>query len=56
MTPRHLDDVKDWDFGKMSALREIDLALQGGYRYYYMGKKKSFTTLKTIILLNYGFF
>lgn len=30
-------DVKDWYFGKLSALREIALAVEGGYQYYYMG-------------------
>lgn len=36
--PRYHHDVNDWKFGKLSALREIDLAVQGGYRYYYMGE------------------
>ncbi|KAL2040979.1 hypothetical protein N7G274_006437 [Stereocaulon virgatum] len=31
------EDVNDWNFGKLSALREIALALEGGYKYYYMG-------------------
>ncbi|KAI9879423.1 MAG: Arginyl-tRNA--protein transferase 1 [Pleopsidium flavum] len=30
-------DVSDWNFGKISALRETALAVEGGYRYYYMG-------------------
>ncbi|KAL8799672.1 MAG: hypothetical protein Q9182_005711 [Xanthomendoza sp. 2 TL-2023] len=30
-------DVQDWYFGKLSALREISLAIEGGYKYYYMG-------------------
>ncbi|KAL8698956.1 MAG: hypothetical protein Q9201_006285 [Fulgogasparrea decipioides] len=30
-------DVKDWYLGKLSALREISLAIEGNYRYYYMG-------------------
>ncbi|KAL8797156.1 MAG: hypothetical protein Q9195_000623 [Heterodermia aff. obscurata] len=30
-------DVNDWDFGKLSALREILLSTEGGYGYYYMG-------------------
>lgn len=30
-------DVQAWNFGKLSALREIDLAVEGGYGYYYMG-------------------
>ncbi|KAL9119822.1 MAG: hypothetical protein Q9187_003621 [Circinaria calcarea] len=29
--------VSDFDFGKVSALQEINLALSGGYQYYYMG-------------------
>ncbi|KAL8672758.1 MAG: hypothetical protein Q9168_002784 [Polycauliona sp. 1 TL-2023] len=29
-------DVKEWYFGKLSALREISLAIEGGYKYYYM--------------------
>ncbi|KAL9061978.1 MAG: hypothetical protein Q9206_000164 [Seirophora lacunosa] len=31
------EDVDDWYFGKLSALREISLAVEGGYQYYYMG-------------------
>ncbi|KAL8742596.1 MAG: hypothetical protein Q9190_004950 [Brigantiaea leucoxantha] len=31
------EDVNDWNFGKLSALREISLAVEGGYNYYYMG-------------------
>lgn len=27
------EDVGDWNFGKLSALRETALALEGGYRY-----------------------
>ncbi|KAI9718271.1 MAG: hypothetical protein M1812_004261 [Candelaria pacifica] len=30
------DDFKEWSFGKISALREAALAVEGGYRYYYM--------------------
>ncbi|KAL8710352.1 MAG: hypothetical protein Q9220_005122 [cf. Caloplaca sp. 1 TL-2023] len=30
-------DVQDWYFGKLSAMREILMALEGGYRYYMMG-------------------
>ncbi|KAL9586221.1 MAG: hypothetical protein Q9212_001046 [Teloschistes hypoglaucus] len=30
-------DVKEWSFGKLSALREISLAIEGNYPYYYMG-------------------
>ncbi|MCJ1407973.1 Arginyl-tRNA--protein transferase 1 [Ptychographa xylographoides] len=32
------DSVSEWEFGKLSALQEITLALEGGYRYYYMGR------------------
>lgn len=30
-------DFEKWAFGKLSAMRETALALEGGYRYYYMG-------------------
>ncbi|EWC47582.1 hypothetical protein DRE_03202 [Drechslerella stenobrocha 248] len=30
-------DMSQWGFGKLSALREIALAIEGGYGYYYMG-------------------
>ena len=30
--------VQQWSFGKISALREAALAIEGGYPYYYMGK------------------
>lgn len=30
-------DFQQWHFGKLSALREAALALEGGYQYYYMG-------------------
>lgn len=30
-------DYEKWQFGKLSALREATLALEGGYQYYYMG-------------------
>lgn len=31
------EDFSSWSFGKLSALREATLALEVGYRYYYMG-------------------
>ncbi|MCJ1338591.1 Arginyl-tRNA--protein transferase 1 [Bachmanniomyces sp. S44760] len=31
------EDFNHWNFGKISALQEISLALEGGYGYYYMG-------------------
>lgn len=30
-------EFEKWSFGKLSALRESVLALEGGYEYYYMG-------------------
>jgi len=30
-------EYRQWDFGKMSALREIALALEAKYEFYYMG-------------------
>lgn len=30
-------DFEKWSFGKLSAMREAALALEGGYEYYYMG-------------------
>jgi len=30
-------DFEQWHFGKLSAMREAALALEGGYQYYYMG-------------------
>lgn len=30
-------DFEKWSLGKLSALREAALALEGGYQYYYMG-------------------
>ena len=30
-------DFEKWSFGKLSALREATLALEGDYQYYYMG-------------------
>ncbi|KAF3008623.1 Arginyl-tRNA--protein transferase 1 [Curvularia kusanoi] len=30
-------DYEAWQFGKLSALREAALAIEGGYQYYYMG-------------------
>lgn len=45
---RYHTDVNDWNFGKLSALREISLALEGSYRYYYMGKYLCPITVKTL--------
>ncbi|KAL2001036.1 hypothetical protein VTN02DRAFT_2328 [Thermoascus thermophilus] len=30
-------EFSDWEFGKLSALREIAFTLEGAYQYYYMG-------------------
>ena len=50
LTPNsYHQDVEDWKFGKLSAVREIQLAIEGGYRYYYMGTfTNSKNGLKTI--------
>ena len=37
-------DFDEWQLGKLSALREIALALEGQYRYYYMGPHHRFDT------------
>ena len=31
-------DFEEWQLGKLSALREIALAIEGKYKYYYMGQ------------------
>lgn len=47
----------DWEFGKLSALREIALAQECDYRYYYMGSCNSqaspATSLWTSLLTKY---
>ena len=30
-------EYEEWEFGKLSALREIAFAQENGYPYYYMG-------------------
>lgn len=35
--PSYDPDFSDWEFGKLSALREIAFTLEGAYQYYYMG-------------------
>jgi arginyl-tRNA--protein-N-Asp/Glu arginylyltransferase len=30
-------DFEKWSLGKLSALQEATLTLEGGYQYYYMG-------------------
>lgn len=30
-------EYSEWDWGKISALQEIALTIEGGYQYYYMG-------------------
>ena len=42
---RYHSSVERWEFGKLSALQEAALAVEGGYRYYYMGKSKHCVTL-----------
>jgi hypothetical protein len=31
-------DFEEWQLGKLSALREIALAFEGRYKWYYMGQ------------------
>ncbi|KZF20022.1 arginine-tRNA-protein transferase 1 [Xylona heveae TC161] len=33
----YFEDLNQWNFGKLGALRETALAVEGGYKYYYMG-------------------
>jgi len=33
--------MENWEFGKLSAMQEIALAVEGGYKYYYMGKQQA---------------
>ncbi|KAI9760245.1 MAG: hypothetical protein M4579_001758 [Chaenotheca gracillima] len=33
----YYEDMNKWNFGKVGALREAALAVEGGYKYYYMG-------------------
>lgn len=40
--PSYDPEYHHWDFGKMSALREICLAMEGKYEYYYMGTLKHY--------------
>lgn len=39
-------EYEAWEFGKLSALREIALTIEGGYQYYYMGTPFYSSTLK----------
>lgn len=32
---------EQWEFGKLSAMREIAFSLENDYRYYYMGRSQS---------------
>ena len=34
---RYRQDMTAWSFGKLGALREASMAIEGDYRYYYMG-------------------
>jgi arginyl-tRNA--protein-N-Asp/Glu arginylyltransferase len=36
--PSYDPDYEQWEFGKLSALREIAFAQENGYPYYYMGQ------------------
>jgi len=43
-------DMGEWEFGKLSALREIALALEGPYKYYYMGTFLSSLLLRPLTI------
>lgn len=43
--------MSDWNFGKISALRETALAKEGGYRYYYMGQQLNSSRSKRPVML-----
>jgi arginine-tRNA-protein transferase len=36
--PSYDPEYEQWEFGKLSALREIAFAQENGYPYYYMGQ------------------
>lgn len=40
---RYHDDIGKWSPGKLSALREAALAIEDGYKYYYMGGLHSYS-------------
>jgi arginyl-tRNA---protein transferase len=46
----------DWEFGKLSALREIAFALEEGYKYYYMGMPCLAIVLRTITNVWIGYY
>jgi arginine-tRNA-protein transferase len=43
-------DFGEWEFGKLSAMREIAFTLEGGYQYYYMGAVNKSKLLNNVIL------
>lgn len=54
---RYHEGVSDWNFGKLSALRETSMALEDDYRWYYMGPQPSMTlTYKTTVDMLSGFY
>lgn len=36
---RYHEDFHEWDFGKLSAMREMALAIEENYQLYYMGSQ-----------------
>ena len=44
---------EQWEFGKLSALREIALTSEGGYNYYYMGNAAPGICLNKLTSLGY---
>jgi arginine-tRNA-protein transferase len=49
-------DLDQWEFGKLSALREIAMAIQDGYQYYYMGMKKKLGEISESLMANTGYY
>jgi hypothetical protein len=42
ITSSYDPEFGDWELGKLSALREIALAIESDYQYYYMGMCQRF--------------
>jgi len=42
-------EYEEWEFGKLSALREIAFAQENGYPYYYMGLYPSDPNLEFVL-------
>lgn len=42
-------DYEHWEFGKLSAMREIALAMEEDYKFYYMGETDTIEFQHTLI-------